>query len=559
MSQVHVDNVHKSFGVLEVLKGVSLTVEPGQVVALIGRSGSGKSTVLRCINGLEQISKGTITVAGHTLDDDPGHLRALRTDVGIVFQSYNLFPHLSVGENIMLAPRIVKHVARSEARATAEEVLQLVGLAEKFDAYPDQLSGGQQQRVAIARSLAMRPKVMLFDEVTSALDPELTEEVLGVMERLAEDGMTMLLVTHEMGFARRVANVTVFMHQGRIWEQGPSEALFAEPRTPEMRQFIRSRPQLRRKPMMPIHALQLCPLLPELEHALAERFTVHRWFEAEDPEALLAAHGTAIRAVVTGGHLGLANELAAQLPALEIVAINGVGYDKVDLAQAKARGFRVTNTPDVLTDDVADLAIGLVIALLRRIPQADRHVRDGRWPEAEVPLARKVSAQRFGILGPRPHRQGDRPTARGLRRAHRLHRLGTAGRALQLPPDAHGTRPCGGRADRGSAAAGTRHLIDHAVLDALGPAGMLVNVARGSLVDEAALVAALQEGRLGGAALDVFAAEPRVPETLWSMPNVVLTPHIASATIDTRRAMAELVLANLDAHFSGQPLPTAVV
>ena len=240
MSQVHVDNVHKSFGALEVLKGVSLTVEPGQVVALIGRSGSGKSTVLRCINGLEQINKGTITVAGHTLDDDPRHLRALRTDVGIVFQSYNLFPHLSVGENIMLAPRIVKHVARSEARATAEEVLQLVGLAEKFDAYPDQLSGGQQQRVAIARSLAMRPKVMLFDEVTSALDPELTQEVLGVMERLAEDGMTMLLVTHEMGFARRVADVTVFMHQGRIWEQGPSQALFAEPRTPEMRQFIRS-------------------------------------------------------------------------------------------------------------------------------------------------------------------------------------------------------------------------------------------------------------------------------------------------------------------------------
>ena len=139
----------------------------------------------------------------------------------------------------MLAPRIVRKLPRAEARAIAEEVLQLVGLAEKFDAYPDQLSGGQQQRVAIARSLAMRPKVMLFDEVTSALDPELTQEVLGVMERLAEDGMTMLLVTHEMAFARRVADVTVFMHQGKIWEQGPSEALFAEPRTPEMRQFIR--------------------------------------------------------------------------------------------------------------------------------------------------------------------------------------------------------------------------------------------------------------------------------------------------------------------------------
>ena len=156
-----------------------------------------------------------------------------------MFQSYNLFPHLTVGENIMLAPRIVKGVAKERARATAEEVLQLVGLAEKFDAYPDQLSGGQQQRVAIARSLAMRPKVMLFDEVTSALDPELTEEVLRVMEQLARDGMTMLLVTHEMAFARRVATKTVFMHQGTIWEQGPSEELFAEPQTPELRQFIR--------------------------------------------------------------------------------------------------------------------------------------------------------------------------------------------------------------------------------------------------------------------------------------------------------------------------------
>jgi polar amino acid transport system ATP-binding protein len=240
MSQVLVEDVHKSFGALQVLHGVSLAVEKGQVVALIGRSGSGKSTLLRCINGLETIDRGDIRVAGHTIDGDPKHLRELRTDVGIVFQSYNLFPHLTVGENVMLAPRIVKRLPRAETRAIADEVLQLVGLAEKFDAYPDQLSGGQQQRVAIARSLAMRPKVMLFDEVTSALDPELTQEVLGVMEQLAGDGMTMLLVTHEMGFARRVADVTVFMHQGKIREQGPSEALFAEPRTPEMRQFVRS-------------------------------------------------------------------------------------------------------------------------------------------------------------------------------------------------------------------------------------------------------------------------------------------------------------------------------
>jgi polar amino acid transport system ATP-binding protein len=240
MPEVIVENVHKSFGPLEVLKGVSLTVDHGEVVALIGRSGSGKSTLLRCINGLEQINSGRIEVAGHVAGDDAKSLRELRRDVGIVFQSYNLFPHLTVGENIMLAPRIVKKVAKAETRRIAGEVLDLVGLAEKFDAYPDQLSGGQQQRVAIARSLAMRPKVMLFDEVTSALDPELTGEVLNVMERLAKDGMTMLLVTHEMGFARRVAKVTVFMHQGRIWEQGPSQALFNAPKTPEMRQFIQS-------------------------------------------------------------------------------------------------------------------------------------------------------------------------------------------------------------------------------------------------------------------------------------------------------------------------------
>ena len=168
------------------------------------------------------------------------NLTTPRKDVGIVFQSYNLFPHLTVGQNIMLAPRLTKHVSKTEARALAEHVLAQVGLSEKFDAYPDNLSGGQQQRVAIARSLAMQPKVMLFDEVTSALDPELTGEVLMVMERLAREGMTMLLVTHEMGFARSVAQVTVFMHQGRIWEYGPSRELFSAPRTDELRSFIKS-------------------------------------------------------------------------------------------------------------------------------------------------------------------------------------------------------------------------------------------------------------------------------------------------------------------------------
>ncbi|MBB4480406.1 amino acid ABC transporter ATP-binding protein [Rhizobium etli] len=240
MPEVVVENVHKSFGALEVLKGVSLMVGRGEVFALIGRSGSGKSTLLRCMNGLEKINSGRIEIAGHTLGQDAKALRILRTDVGIVFQSYNLFPHLTVGENIMLAPRIVKDVAKAKAREVAHEVLKLVGLSEKFDSYPDQLSGGQQQRVAIARSLAMRPKVMLFDEVTSALDPELTEEVLTVMEQLARDGMTMILVTHEMAFARRVATQTIFMHKGKIWEQGPSAALFADPQTPELRQFVKS-------------------------------------------------------------------------------------------------------------------------------------------------------------------------------------------------------------------------------------------------------------------------------------------------------------------------------
>ena len=235
---VSVEDVRKSYGPLEVLKGVSLSVQRGGVVALIGRSGSGKSTLLRCLNGLEAIQSGRISIAGHVLAQDGRNLRDVRQDVGIVFQSYNLFPHLTAGGNVMLAPRIVKKVARGEARALAERVLAQVGLADKFDAYPDTLSGGQQQRVAIARSLAMQPKVMLFDEVTSALDPELTGEVLQVMEGLAADGMTMILVTHEMAFARNVAQEVVLMHAGRIWEQGPPAALFGDPQTAELRQFL---------------------------------------------------------------------------------------------------------------------------------------------------------------------------------------------------------------------------------------------------------------------------------------------------------------------------------
>jgi polar amino acid transport system ATP-binding protein len=236
---VKLTNVSKSFGSLKVLEGVSFDVAPGNVVALIGRSGSGKSTALRCINGLEKIDGGEIAVCDHHLHHGVSkkQLRELHLDVGIVFQSYNLFPHLTVGQNIMLAPRWVKKTSRSVAREQAEEVLARVGLAEKFNSYPEQLSGGQQQRVAIARSLAMKPKVMLFDEVTSALDPELTGEVLKVMERLASDGMTMILVTHEMSFARRVANTVIFMHQGRVWETGPGEML-ETPSTPELKQFV---------------------------------------------------------------------------------------------------------------------------------------------------------------------------------------------------------------------------------------------------------------------------------------------------------------------------------
>ncbi|RVU16880.1 amino acid ABC transporter ATP-binding protein [Methylobacterium oryzihabitans] len=236
---VKLANVHKSFGPVKVLDGVSFEVGRGEVVAMIGQSGSGKSTALRCINALETIEEGAIEVCGHRIHDDTLDKRALRQDVGIVFQSYNLFPHLTALQNVMLAPTCVKKIGRKEAEALGRDCLARVGLAEKAGHYPEQLSGGQQQRVAIARSLAMRPKVMLFDEVTSALDPQLTGEVLKVMEDLARDGMTMILVTHEMGFARRVANTVIYMRQGRIWESLPGSEL-ANPQTAELRDFVGS-------------------------------------------------------------------------------------------------------------------------------------------------------------------------------------------------------------------------------------------------------------------------------------------------------------------------------
>jgi polar amino acid transport system ATP-binding protein len=230
--------VVKRFGTNTVLDRVSLSVEAGEIIAVIGRSGSGKSTMLRCINGLEPIQEGRIVFDGETVNDPATNLRKLRQRVGIVFQSYNLFPHLSVERNITLAPRVVKGMEREAARELAASALARVGLAEKIDAYPDQLSGGQQQRVAIARSLAMKPQLMLFDEITSALDPELTGEVLKVLEKVAREGMTMMLVTHEMGFARRVATRLIFMHQGRIWEQGRASDVLAKPRTPELETFL---------------------------------------------------------------------------------------------------------------------------------------------------------------------------------------------------------------------------------------------------------------------------------------------------------------------------------
>ena len=236
---VKLANVHKSFGPLKVLDGVSFEVGRGEVVALIGQSGSGKSTALRCINALETIEEGAIEVCGHAIHSPALDKRALRLSVGIVFQSYNLFPHLTALQNIMLAPTCVKGIRRGQARDLAMDCLTRVGLAEKAEHYPEQLSGGQQQRVAIARSLAMQPQVMLFDEVTSALDPQLTSEVLRVMEDLARGGMTMILVTHEMGFARRVAGTVIYMRQGRVWETLAGRDL-DNPRTPELRDFVGS-------------------------------------------------------------------------------------------------------------------------------------------------------------------------------------------------------------------------------------------------------------------------------------------------------------------------------
>jgi polar amino acid transport system ATP-binding protein len=238
---VEIQGLKKRFGTNEVLKGIDLSVKRGEVIAIIGKSGSGKSTLLRCINGLEVFNEGRLSVDGNPLlHGNPGAMRTLRQHVGMIFQGFNLFPHLSVGRNVMLAPTLVKKKNAQAAAEQAKKLLARVGLAEKFDAQPDQLSGGQQQRVAIARALAMEPAVLLCDEITSALDPELVGEVLRVVESLADEGMTLLMVTHEMSFARKVSDRLVFMHAGRIHEIGPPEVIFGAPQTPELKQFLSS-------------------------------------------------------------------------------------------------------------------------------------------------------------------------------------------------------------------------------------------------------------------------------------------------------------------------------
>jgi len=313
-------------------------------------------------------------------------------------------------------------------------------------------------------------------------------------------------------------------------------------------------------PMKP-EILLMEPMMPEVEARLDATYEVHRLFDAPDQQALLARVGAGVRAIVTGGGTGAANAVIDALPALEIIAINGIGTDAVDLERARARGIRVSTTPDVLTDDVADMALALMLAVARRICVGDRFVRAGGWKSGGVKLGSKVSGKRLGILG-----------------------LGRVGRAIARRAEAFGMAiaytDLHHHADTpyhryptlvelahesdflviaASGGAGSRGIVDAATIAALGPDGVLVNVARGSVVDQPALVAALTDGRLGGAGLDVFAHEPEVPEALWQMENVVLMPHQASATVETRLAMADLVLANVAARLAGGEPPTAVV
>jgi polar amino acid transport system ATP-binding protein len=240
MPFLEINNVKKRYGHVEILKGINLNVEEHQVVCLIGPSGCGKSTMLRCINGLEDITEGEIRIDGDRVSGPGVDLNLLRRDVGIVFQSFNLFPHMSVLENITLAPIQVLGLSKDEAEARALPLLKRIGLDHKAKAYPDQLSGGQQQRVAIVRALAMEPRVMLLDEITSALDPELVSEVLNIVRDLAKEGMTMLLATHEMGFAKEVSSKVCFLYNGIVHEEGPPEQIFGNPQEERTKAFLSS-------------------------------------------------------------------------------------------------------------------------------------------------------------------------------------------------------------------------------------------------------------------------------------------------------------------------------
>ena len=233
---IKIENLHKSFGDLEVLKGVDLTIAEGEVVVILGASGGGKSTLLRCINRLEEPTAGTITIDGIVVTD--ANINEVRREVNMVFQHFNLFPHMTVLENLTLAPMKVRGISKAEAEKTAQNFLQRVGLSEKANQYPDSLSGGQKQRVAIARGLCMNPKVILFDEPTSALDPEMVQEVLDIIKELAGMGMTLVLVTHEMGFAREAADRVIFMADGNILEQGTPEEVFDHPKEEKTKQFL---------------------------------------------------------------------------------------------------------------------------------------------------------------------------------------------------------------------------------------------------------------------------------------------------------------------------------
>nr|WP_294517542.1 2-hydroxyacid dehydrogenase [uncultured Rhodopila sp.] len=308
--------------------------------------------------------------------------------------------------------------------------------------------------------------------------------------------------------------------------------------------------------------LLLEAMMPELEAKLDAACTVHRPDAAQDRAAFIAAVAPGVRGIVTGGGIGVSNAIAEALPKLEIIAINGVGTDAVDLARAKAHGVRVTNTPDVLTDDVADLGMALMLAASRQIPAGDRFVRDGKWAAHEsLPLAHKVTGKKLGILGMgRIGRAiGRRAEGFGMQIAYTDIRAFDDLPYRHVPDLVDLARDSDILIVAASGGSQSRGIVNQEVLEALGQHGILVNVARGSVVDEPAMVAALQAGTLGGAGLDVFADEPNVPDELLTMQHVVLQPHRASATVETRIAMGELVLANLAAHFAGEALPTPVV